>query len=141
MNAIDIASTQLKIDEGLKLKPYLDTRGKITIGYGRNLSDNGINQAEADAFLKSDIAGAALDALAIFPNLFDLDEARQAVLINMCFNMGKATLSTFRDLRMAIAIKHYEAAATAMERSLWASEVGARAQRLIIIMRGTNIEA
>ncbi|MCP4280350.1 MAG: lysozyme, partial [Alteromonas sp.] len=27
--------------EGLRLKPYKCTAGKITIGYGRNLDDNG----------------------------------------------------------------------------------------------------
>lgn len=39
----------VKSDEGLSLKPYTDTRGKLTIGYGRNLTDVGISQAEADA--------------------------------------------------------------------------------------------
>ena len=30
---------QLKRDEGLRLTPYQDSVGKLTIGYGRNLDD------------------------------------------------------------------------------------------------------
>lgn len=34
-------------DEGLRLKPYRDTVGKLTIGVGRNLDDVGITKDEA----------------------------------------------------------------------------------------------
>ncbi len=136
MNVQQIVKTQLIQDEGLRLKPYTDQKGKLTIGYGRNLTDIGINQKEADIMLDDDIAGASLDALSLFPNLFDLDEKRQAVLINMIFNMGKATLSGFRQFRQAIADKDFQVAAGEMENSAWFHQVGARAQRLINIMRG-----
>lgn len=33
---------ELTRDEGLRLKPYHDSVGKLTIGIGRNLGDNGI---------------------------------------------------------------------------------------------------
>ena len=32
--------------EGFKSKPYTDTVGKITIGVGRNLTDNGLSKEE-----------------------------------------------------------------------------------------------
>ena len=38
---------QLKVHEGLRLKPYKDTVGKWTIGIGRNLEDKGITEQEA----------------------------------------------------------------------------------------------
>ena len=38
---------QLMIDEGFRSKPYSDTVGKLTIGYGRNLDDVGITRNEA----------------------------------------------------------------------------------------------
>src|SRR4051812_27390106 len=38
----DALVNQLIIDEGLKLSPYTDTVGKLTIGVGRNLTDVGI---------------------------------------------------------------------------------------------------
>ena len=37
--------------EGLRLKPYRDTAGKLTIGVGRNLDDVGVSEAEAFALL------------------------------------------------------------------------------------------
>lgn len=43
-------------DEGLRLKPYHCTAGKLTIGYGRNLDDNGISEEEALSMLRNDIA-------------------------------------------------------------------------------------
>jgi len=37
---------QLKLHEGIKLYPYKDTKGKWTIGVGRNLTDVGISARE-----------------------------------------------------------------------------------------------
>lgn len=42
---------QLIKDEGLKLKPYLCTAKKITIGIGRNLEDNPLTPDEVMVFL------------------------------------------------------------------------------------------
>ena len=39
---------QLIRDEGLRLFPYTDTVGKLTIGVGRNLTDAGISADEAE---------------------------------------------------------------------------------------------
>jgi hypothetical protein len=41
--------------EGLRLKPYRDTVGKLTIGFGRNLEEKGISQLEAEFLLYQDI--------------------------------------------------------------------------------------
>ena len=41
----------IKKHEGLSLKPYKCTAGKLTIGYGRNIEDKGISQEEAERFL------------------------------------------------------------------------------------------
>jgi lysozyme len=46
---------QLVRHEGLRLKPYRCTAGKLTIGICRNLDDRGISQKEAYAMLESDI--------------------------------------------------------------------------------------
>ena len=42
-------------DEGVRLKPYRDSVGKLTIGVGRNLDDKGLTRAEAEALLDNDI--------------------------------------------------------------------------------------
>ena len=38
---------QIKKHEGLELKVYTCTAGRLTIGYGRNLEDRGITEEEA----------------------------------------------------------------------------------------------
>jgi len=48
---------QLVRHEGLKLKPYRCTAGKLTIGIGINLDVCGISQKEAYTMLERDIQG------------------------------------------------------------------------------------
>ena len=47
---------ELGRDEGRRLKPYLNTVGKTTIGVGRNLTDIGISDGECDLLLEHDVA-------------------------------------------------------------------------------------
>ena len=44
--------------EGLRLKVYTCPRGKLTIGIGRNLEENGITRAEAFYLLENDLKRA-----------------------------------------------------------------------------------
>jgi lysozyme len=62
---------QLKRDEGLRLKPYVDTVGKVTIGYGTNLTD-GIDQGEAEYLLSNRLNQKRLELLAALPWVADL---------------------------------------------------------------------
>lgn len=126
---------QLKRDEGLRLFSYVDTVGKLTIGYGRNLADVGISSAEADYLLDNDIRKAEGELLQALPWVVNLDDARQAVLVNMAFNIGVHGLLGFRNMLSALEAGVYEEAAKEMEASRWAEQVGARAQRLIVQMR------
>lgn len=125
---------QLKRDEGLRLKPYMDTAGKITIGYGRNLSENGITQQEAADMLDNDIERHVSDLLRTFPFVVGLDDVRQIVLGNMAFNMGVPTLSGFRQMWQALRANDFNEAARQMVDSEWASQVGDRAHRLASAM-------
>lgn len=133
--------SQLITDEGLRLKLYFDTMGIGSIGVGRNLVGVGISKAEAMILLGNDIAAAeqALDYNA--PWWRGLDPVRQAVLVNMCFNMGWAKLSGFKNTLALIQSGSYGPASQAMLASAWAAQVGARAQRLSRDMAaGTIIE-
>ena len=52
--------------EGLKLKPYICPAGKITIGVGRNIEDNGISEDEAMYLLNNDIKRCKTELMEIF---------------------------------------------------------------------------
>lgn len=132
LNADELVAlrAQLQKDEGLRLTPYVDTAGKITIGYGHNLSDNGITPHEADEWLDGDITAHVHDLLKAFPVVQTLNAARRVVLANMCFNLGIQRLSEFTKMWIAIHDHDYVKAANEMLNSHWAKQVGARAMRL-----------
>jgi len=101
-------SREIARDEGDKLRVYLCTAGKQSIGKGRNLDDvgitadetrllgitvasciaRGITQAQSDALFANDIKRSERDLDAKLPWWRKLDGVRQRVLLNMCFNMG-----------------------------------------------------
>lgn len=131
---IEEMKKELIRDEGLRLKPYRCTAGKLTIGVGRNLDDTGITELEAEMLLAYDIErfGYQLDRL--IPWWRRLDEVRQRVILNMAFNMGTAKLMDFSVTLANVQAGRYKQAAAGMRSSRWAKQVGARAERLAKMM-------
>jgi len=126
----------LKRDEGCRLKPYKDSLGIWTIGYGHNLESRGISQAVADQILLEDATIAEQNTLVAWPWAKNLDEPRRNVLVNMVFNMGLERVRGFKQFLAALEHGDNEAAASHMLDSLWAKQVGARATRLANVIRG-----
>jgi lysozyme len=126
MNLIE----QLVRDEGLQLKPYKDSVGKTTIGVGRNLDDVGISRDEAMMLLANDAQNASSQIEKNIPWASGLDRVRWAALVNMCFNLGIGKLLEFRNFLGALQAGDYKAASSEMLDSVWARQVGSRAQRL-----------
>lgn len=127
--------TEMLVDhEGLRLKPYRCTAGKLTIGVGRNLDDRGLSPDEAMYMLANDIRDSRKELSASFPWFDNLDEVRQSVLIDMNVNLGLSRLNGFRNTLALIGVGKYEAAAVEMLDSKWAEQVGRRAQRLSRMM-------
>jgi lysozyme len=81
--------------EGMELKPYVDTVGKMTIGVGRNLADKGLSREEAIVLLNNDIADAIEDVRHTFSCYDQLSRPRKMVLVSMAFNLGRERLSKF----------------------------------------------
>jgi len=131
---LDKLREELIRDEGLRLMPYTDTVGKLTIGIGRNLTDKGISNEEARLLLDSDIK----EHLKLLDDNLEwwrtMSENRQRVLANLAFNMGSKLL-TFTNTLAAMKRGDYEAAADGMAQSKWATQVGPRATRLVQMMR------
>jgi len=121
---------QLKVDEGKRDRPYRDTRGYWTVGYGHNLETGApLSEAAMTQILLDDVtlAQSACEHLSVWASLND---PRRAVLVNMAFNLGIAGLLSFHDLLGALARADYADASEAMRQSTWAAQVPARAQRL-----------
>jgi lysozyme len=128
--AIDL----IKQHEGLRLHLYRDSRGIPTIGWGRNLQAHGISYHEAELLLQADYA-EALAAAMKYPWFGGLSQPRQAVVLDMIFNLGADGFGAFQVTIELIAAGDYAGAAAAMEHSKWAVQVGKRAEQDAEIMR------
>jgi len=131
---IEKLKAQLIEHEGLKLKVYRDTANKLTIGVGRNLEDRGITEEEAMFLLDNDIGMVRGQLEERFPWFLDLDEVRQRVLSDMCFNLGITGLIGFKNMLAALKNKNYALAARNMRQSIWYGQVKGRAKRLSKMM-------
>ncbi len=142
-NLLERMKEQLLRHEGLRLKPYRCTAGKLTTGVGRNIDDCGISQTEAYVLLENDIPrsgrGQAQNCeqqlLDEIPEIYNgLDKVRKSVLLNICFNLGIGGLLSFNNTLAFIAAVDCERAANGMLASKWAKQVGRRAIELSELM-------
>lgn len=129
---------ELTRDEAKRLKPYRDSVGKLTIGVGRNLDDNGISEEECSFLLSNDIDKHCSELDQFFPWWRSMDEVRQRVLANMCFNLGVTRLSGFKLALNAMQKGDFLEASKQMKNSAWYNQVGNRAVRLCHMMETGN---
>jgi lysozyme len=120
--------------EGYRRHPYTDTVGKLTIGIGRNLEDVGLSRAEADCLLDHDLR-LVYKAARRYPWFEVLNAPRQAVVVDMIFNLGPKKFMGFIETRRHLTQGYYVAASKEMLNSKWASQVGMRARRLAQMMK------
>lgn len=133
-----IAKQMLKRHEGLRLTVYQCTAGKKTIGYGRNLEDRGITEAEAETMLDNDIQSIEQGLVASFDFYKDLDDVRKAVLIDLGFNLGMAGLKGFKKMLKALEQGDYPEAAIQLLDSRYARQVTNRAMELARLLDGVQ---
>lgn len=125
----------LKKHEGLSLSLYKCPSGKLTIGYGHNIEDLGISEEVAELLLEQDTIIAYRQVKANIKCFDNLDEARQYVLIDMCFNMGLSKLMGFKKMLRALDLGDYKTASKEMLNSKWAVQVKSRANYLACVMQ------
>ena len=129
--------------EGEELQAYHDSKGILTVGVGHNCIASPIPEVTKYAdpitkersrqLLKADMRIAIEQVQKALPWVMDMVPARQAVLYDMCFNMGlgndKRGLLSFNKpggTLSAIRAGDYSYAALRFERSQWARDVGSR---------------
>ncbi|KXU82452.1 hypothetical protein CI15_33520 [Paraburkholderia monticola] len=141
-----LLEAELRRDEGVRYIPYLDSAKppKRTAGVGHNIDVSPLpsawtfplTDAQVNQVLERDISTTLAKLDQYLPWWRQMDEVRQRVIANMCFNMGigNASLGTgllgFKNTLAAMQRGSYAVAAAGMKASSWYSQVGARAQRL-----------
>lgn len=128
---LQLLRDQLINEEGIRFTPYTDTRGKVTIGVGHNLTDNGISQSVMYAILQEDINEVISDLDMNIPFWKNMDEVRQRALADVCFNIGIVQFLNFHKMISALVSQDYVAAAYELKTSAWYGEVGARGPKLV----------
>jgi lysozyme len=119
--------------EGLRLEPYRCSEGKLTIGIGRNLDNNGISEDEAKYMMWNDVFECE-EKLRKFSWFESLSDIRQEILINLHFNIGHTSFLKFKKMIWALENGDYTGAATEMKDSRWYNQVGIRAEQLVKAM-------
>jgi lysozyme len=129
-------SAQLRSDEGVRFRPYLDTANppNISIGIGRNLSAEGVSRGEIALMFDNDLADAEHAVRLLVPRFDLLSDGRKAVLMNMAFNLGYARLAKFVRMLRAVNEGRYTDAAAEIRDSELAP---ARKERLAVQMGST----
>ena len=123
---------QLIKHEGEEYKVYVDSEGNLSCGIGHFLSVGSyVPKAAVDAFFERDYLVAKSDYLSLMIQYsLNLNSTRQAVIINMLFNMGINRVRGFKKMLAALCAENYTLAASEMLDSKWARQVGNRAIEL-----------
>ncbi len=119
----------IKRNEGLRLKPYKCSAGKLTIGYGRNIEDNGISLDEAEFLLSSDIRSVTEEIRRLIPDFDSLELPQKTALIDMGFNLGITRLSKFKLMLKAVNARDFKTAAMEMLDSNYANQLPNRSSK------------
>ena len=77
----------LKIEESFRAKPYRDTRGILTIGYGTNIQ-RGITPTEGEWLLRERLRKTEQDLAASWPSYYTLPSDVQAAVLDMAYQLG-----------------------------------------------------
>lgn len=133
----------IAVNEGLRLKPYKDSVGVWTIGYGYNmeahgipahltrkiLEDKGITTADAENLLLQEVAVSIKYAMEFFPEMSKFTRARQFVCVDMLFNLGPTRFAKFKPTIDLMNAGDWKGAVERLKRTLWYKQVKTRAVR------------
>jgi lysozyme len=137
-------SRRLEFHEGCVLTPYRCPAGKLTIGVGRNLEDNPLNEKERRALgdyehgithngammlLRNDVERCLKD-LKTLECWRSLSIERRYALLDMCFQLGFRGLCKFERMLKALEEKNYHLASIHCLDSKYAKDTPARAKRI-----------
>ncbi len=138
--------------EGFRDRPYLDTLGYVSIGYGQKLGDTvyeelppwaiefpAIPREAALAWLVqhvTEIVDWCRYSFDWYPNL---SHSRKLVIISMVYQLGRTGMLGFKKMIAAIEKERWEEASHEMMDSKWARQTPARAKEQAVIMLNGHI--
>jgi len=131
---------EIIFDEGYKTETYEDHLGFLTLGVGHLVLDTDpefgkpvgtpVSEERIRECLNKDIDTVCSELDRNLHWWRGLNDDKQRVMVNMCFNLGYPRLSKFKKFLAAMQKNDFETAAIEMMDSKWATQVGKRAERL-----------
>lgn len=128
----------IESEEGRRLTAYRDSVGVNTIGVGHTQNvkpGQTITDATADGMLAGDIQNCIHDLDRALPWWRSLDDVRQDVMVQFCFQLGIGKLQQFTGTLSAVQRGDYALAGDRMLQSLWAKQTPQRARRMAMQMK------
>lgn len=125
---------QLVNDEGYMASAYQDTKGFWTIGVGRLIDarlGGKLSDDEIDYLFENDVKNAEQTCQRLFPVYPSFTKNQRLALINMAFNLGFKRLKKFTKMIVCVNNGDWEGAKREAVASLWYTQVGLRAQRIV----------
>ena len=141
MNLIKLQD-EIANDEGIKYELYRCSEGHLTGGIGHLITEwdeefygqpvgTKVPHEQVNDWFERDIQVSISDCKELFDDFDSLPEEIQRVLANMSFQLGRPTLSKFKNMIAAVNNNDYQEMANQMEDSRWYKQTTNRAQRLI----------
>jgi lysozyme len=134
----------LMFEEGYRSKVYYCSQKYPTIGIGWKIGSKNqplddfklmtISKEAALAQCDSEASDLAINLHCVIDCWQDLNEARQAILISMAYQMGLSGLMKFKKMIAAIEAGDFVEAAAQGRDSRWASQTHSRANRHMRVM-------
>lgn len=133
---------QLKIDEGVVYEIYEDHLGYATFGVGHLVLESDpehgqeigtpVTEERVRECFERDLNIAIDECITLYGDDWEgFPGEVQEVLVNMLFNLGRPRLSKFKNFNAKLIEGDYAGAAPEGLDSLWARQVGPRANRLM----------
>lgn len=134
----ELLEGSIKGHEGLRLSPYKDTTGNLTVGYGHNCNDV-ITEEVAEVLLASDIGTALAETTRLLPWVADIpSDARKRAFVELVYNMGEKVLG-FHNALACARRGDWPGCVAGFHNSLWDKQVGHRAADLeALLLTGTD---
>lgn len=120
-------------DEGVRMNPYKDSLGYMTIGVGHLIGKgekfHTLTPDECRELLIKDVEVAKKRLSKIFPQWTTMDPVRQRAMVNLTFNLGNK-LAEFKQTLGALSRQDWKTAAAHLRASLWSKQVKGRTGRI-----------
>jgi len=128
---------RIRDEEGLRLKPYKDSLGISTIGYGFRLDKLRLSIVSAEIILNDYVKWLQedLEALEWYRGL---SESVKEIIYEMSYQIGISGMLKFKKMIDLINLKDYEGASKEMRNSEWYKQTPNRVKRLVERMKNVK---